>query len=64
MATQPMPVLARISDDPVAAWRAGDRAVITRLAEVELRRAGLLLPDRLRTAPEPPDGETPPSTGS
>lgn len=64
MATQPMPVLARISDDPVAAWRAGDRAVITRLAEVELRRSGLLLPERLRVAPELPDGETPPPTGS
>ncbi len=48
MATQPLPVLARISPDPVAAWRAGDRAVIHRLAEVELRRDGLRLPDSLR----------------
>lgn len=52
MATQPMPSLARISDDPVGAWRSGDRLVIERLAEVELRTSGLLLPDRLRTIPE------------
>ena len=51
MATQPMPALARISDDPVGAWRSGDRAVIERLAEAELRRIGLLLPDRLRQPP-------------
>lgn len=48
MATQPLPVLARISPDPVAAWRAGDRGVIHQLAEVELRRDGLRLPDSLR----------------
>lgn len=48
IATQPMPVLARISDDPVRAWRDGDRAVINRLAEVELERAGLRLPEHLR----------------
>lgn len=46
MANQPMHVLAGISDDPVAAWRAGDRRVIDALAEVELRDAGLLLPAR------------------
>ena len=49
MATQPMPVLAAISDDPVQAWRSGDRAVINQLAEVELRRAGLRLPAHLRS---------------
>lgn len=48
MAAQPVHVLAAISPDPVAAWRAGDRAVITRLAEVELRRSGLDLPAELR----------------
>ena len=48
MATQPLHVLARISPDPVAAWRAGDRAVIDRLAEVELQRDGLRRPDALR----------------
>lgn len=51
MVTQPMPVLAAISDDPVRAWRDGDRSVITALADVELRRAGLRLPDHLRAAP-------------
>lgn len=53
MATQPMPVLAAISDDPVRAWRDGDRTVITALADVELRRAGLRLPEHLRDAPAP-----------
>jgi hypothetical protein len=48
MANQPMHVLAQISDDPVAAWRAGDRRVIDALAEVELREAGLVLPARPR----------------
>jgi hypothetical protein len=46
MANQPMDVLAAISHDPVGAWRAGDRRVIDALAEVELRQAGLALPDR------------------
>jgi hypothetical protein len=48
MANQPMPVLAGISADPVRAWREGDDVVIARLAEVELRRSGILLPERLR----------------
>lgn len=52
MATQPMPALAAISDDPVGAWRRRDPVVIRRLAEAELRSIGLLLPDRLRTVPE------------
>ncbi|MGI3785559.1 MAG: hypothetical protein ACRYG2_32840 [Janthinobacterium lividum] len=46
MAHQPMHVLAAISDDPVGAWRSGDRRVIDALAEVELRDAGLSLPTR------------------
>ncbi|GAA3697354.1 hypothetical protein GCM10022204_11660 [Microlunatus aurantiacus] len=41
MVAQPMHVIARISDDPVAAWRRGDREVIHALATVELRRSGL-----------------------
>lgn len=45
MATQPMHVLAAISDDPVRAWREGDRDVINRLAEVELNDSGLVLAD-------------------
>lgn len=44
MATQPMHVLARISDDPVKAWQEGDRATIHALAAVELRRSGLKPP--------------------
>jgi len=48
MAAQPLHVLARISPDPVGAWRAGDRAVIHQLAEVELRRTGLQMPASLR----------------
>lgn len=46
MASQPLHVLAAISDDPVEAWRSGDRAVIDRLAEVELRHSGLRMPPR------------------
>jgi hypothetical protein len=48
MATEPMHVLAAISDDPVGAWRSGDAKVITKLAEIELGRSGLHLPPRLR----------------
>ena len=41
MVVQPMHVIAKISDDPVAAWRRGDREVIRALAAVELRRSGM-----------------------
>jgi len=51
MATQPMRVLSKISDDPMGAWRRGDTLVIRRLVEIELREIGLLLPDRLRRGP-------------
>ncbi|WP_158548188.1 hypothetical protein [Desertihabitans brevis] len=44
MATMPLDQLARISDDPVAAWRAGDRRVIEALADTSLRKEGLPLP--------------------
>jgi len=44
MANQPMHRLARISDDPVAAWREGDTEIITRLADLELRSTGLKAP--------------------
>jgi hypothetical protein len=44
MANQPMHKLAKISDDPVAAWRDRDRAVITQLADLELRSTGLRAP--------------------
>jgi hypothetical protein len=48
MAAQPLYVLAEISDDPVQAWRSGDREVINKLAEIELKRNGLELPATLR----------------
>jgi hypothetical protein len=52
MASQPLYVLAAVSDDPVKAWRDGDRGVIDELAAIELRRNGLRLPkDRLKVAP-------------
>lgn len=45
LASQPLPVLARVSRDPAADWRAGNPAVIDRLAELELGRSGLRRPD-------------------
>jgi hypothetical protein len=54
MATQPMHVLARISDDPVGAWRSGDQGLIDALADLELRRSGLRLSlDRPVSSPGP-----------
>jgi hypothetical protein len=44
MANQPMHRLAKISDDPVKAWRDGDTEVITKLADLELRSTGLKAP--------------------
>ncbi|MFD7154619.1 hypothetical protein ACFV9C_08480 [Kribbella sp. NPDC059898] len=44
MANQPMHKLAKISDDPVTAWRDGDRDVVTALATLELRSTGLKPP--------------------
>ncbi len=44
---QPMYVLARISDDPAGAWRARDPEVVTALARLELRDAGLAVPAHL-----------------
>jgi hypothetical protein len=41
MANQPMHKLAKISDDPVTAWRDGDATVIGQLATLELRSTGL-----------------------
>jgi hypothetical protein len=41
LANQPLHRLARISDDPAGAWRTGDRDVVRRLAELELRDVGL-----------------------
>jgi hypothetical protein len=47
MANQPLPALARISDDPAGDWRRGDAPVVRALAELELRSVGLR-PPRLR----------------
>ena len=44
MANQPMHKLAKISADPVAAWRDGDREIVTALATLELRSTGLKPP--------------------
>jgi hypothetical protein len=48
MANQPMHKLAKISDDPVTAWRDGDAEVIAQLAGLELRTTGLK-PPRIST---------------
>lgn len=44
MANQPMHKLAKISDDPVTAWRERDADVIAQLAGLELRATGLKPP--------------------
>ena len=48
IAHAPMRELARITDDPMGAWRRGDEAVIRKLADLELRRDGLRLPKKGR----------------
>jgi hypothetical protein len=45
MAHQPLHVLSGIDTDPAGAWRRGDRAVIDRLARLELRSVGLRPPE-------------------
>jgi hypothetical protein len=45
MSRQPLHRLARISDDPAAAWRRGDPEVVRALAVLELRHSGLSLPE-------------------
>jgi hypothetical protein len=50
MAHQPLHRLARITPDPVAAWRSGDAAVVRALALLELRDAGLTPPRRVTGA--------------
>ena len=44
LATQPVRVLARVSDDPANAWRRGDPEVVRALASLELRSLGLRAP--------------------
>ena len=43
LARQPTTALAALGADPVGAWRRGDEAVVARLAELELRDAGVRL---------------------
>lgn len=51
MARQPMHRLAKVSPDPVGAWRDRDEAVIRGLATLELRDAGLEPPPVGRVEP-------------
>lgn len=55
LANRPFHQLARISGDPLAAWRAGDRDVIDRLAALELRRIGARAPQRKRALDPAPE---------
>lgn len=48
MANVPMASLARITPDPVGEWRRGNQEVVRRLAELELERTGLALPEPVR----------------
>ena len=50
MANQPMPRLAKVSDDPAGAWRRGDVDIIHALALLELRDTGLRPPRPATTA--------------
>ena len=43
----PMRELAKITTDPMGAWKDGDMAVIRKLAALELRRDGLTLPKEI-----------------
>ena len=47
MSNQPMHRLARISPDPVRAWRDGDAEVVRALAVLEMKDAGLTPPGRM-----------------
>lgn len=51
MARQPLHVLARISPDPVGAWRRGDQATVNQLARLELRAEGIRIPNALPGLP-------------
>jgi len=41
LATQDLTKLTEVSADPASAWRAGDRAVVARLAQLQLRSLGV-----------------------
>lgn len=61
LASQPMHVLGRISDDPVAGWRAKDPAIIDALGRLELKESGLRPPRPAELAPprQQPDAPRP-----
>ena len=50
LATQPISERRRSDPDPVGAWRVGDSAAITALADLELARAGVRRPRRRRAS--------------
>ena len=54
MARQPLHRLARISEDPVGAWRRGDPRVVRDLAALELRDSGLSMAAISTSADKPP----------
>jgi hypothetical protein len=59
LTSRPVDQLVRISDDPLRAWRTGDRSVIDALARLELRSCGLRLPPTPPGEPIPrPQHET------
>lgn len=49
MANAPMTQIARITNDPVTAWRSADASTIAKLANLELRRVGIGVADVLET---------------
>ncbi|WP_051274636.1 hypothetical protein [Cellulomonas sp. URHD0024] len=58
LATQPVEVLAGVSDDPADGWRRRDPGVVRALASLELRSLGLRVPIR-HTPSWPQDGSRP-----
>lgn len=50
LATQPVRVLAGVSDDPANAWRRGEPEVVRALASLELRALGLRAPAALASS--------------
>lgn len=53
MSTVPLHRLRWLTVDPVAGWRAGDPAMIPRLADLEMRRVGIEFVDGTMTARTP-----------
>jgi hypothetical protein len=49
LARLPLPVLARVGEDPAGAWRRGDERVVRALAALDLEASGVALPPVGRT---------------